>query len=41
MNNTIRENIGFYNINFYYSDNTDSLFIEKKHWDVLDKAKLI
>jgi len=40
MNNFIREIYGFYNINIYYSD-TDSLYIEKKHWDVLDKAKLV
>ena len=31
---------GFYNNNIYYTD-TDSLYIEKKYWDVLDKANLI
>ena len=39
MNNFIREINGFYNINIYYTD-TDSLYKEKKYWDVLDKAKL-
>ena len=40
MNNFIREVIGFYNISIYYGD-TDSLYIEKKYWDVLDKANLV
>ena len=31
---------GFYTNIVYYTD-TDSLYIEKKYWDVLDKAKLI
>ena len=40
MNNFIREINGFYNNNIYYGD-TDSLYIEKKIWDVLDKANLV
>ena len=40
MNNFIREINGFYNNNIYYTD-TDSLYIEKKYWDVLDKANLV
>ena len=40
MNNFIREENGFYNNSIYYSD-TDSLYIEKNFWDVLDKANLI
>ena len=40
MNKFIRENNGFYN-NSRYSTDTDSLFIEKKYWDVLDKAILV
>ena len=40
MNNFIREINGFYNNSIYYGD-TDSLYIEKKHWDVLDKATLV
>ena len=40
MNNFIREINGFYNNNIYYTD-TDSLYIEKKNWDVLDKANLV
>ena len=40
MINFIREINGFYNNNIYYTD-TDSLYIEKKYWDVLDKAKLV
>ena len=39
MNNFIREINGFYNNSIYYGD-TDSLYIEKKYWDVLDKANL-
>ena len=31
---------GVYNINFYYTD-TDSLYIERKNWNVLNKAKLV
>ena len=40
MNNFIREINGFYNNSIYYGD-TDSLYIEKKNWDVLDKANLV
>ena len=40
MNNFIREINGFYNNSIYYGD-TDSLHIEKKFWDVLDKANLV
>ena len=40
MTNFIREINGFYNNSIYYGD-TDSLYIEKKYWDVLDKANLV
>ena len=40
MNNFIREINAFYNSSKYYGD-TDSVYIEKKFWDVLDKAKLV
>ena len=40
MNNFIREITGFHNNSIYYGD-TDSLYIEKKYWDVLDKANLV
>ena len=40
MNKFIREINGFYKNNIYYTD-TDSLYIEKKYWDVLDKANLV
>ena len=40
MNNFIREINGFYNNNIYYTY-CDSLYIEKKYWDVLDKANLV
>ena len=40
MNKFIRETNGFYIKNIYYTD-TDSLYIEKKNWDALDKAKLV
>ena len=40
MNNFIRELNGFYNNNIYYTD-TDSLYIEKKYWDVLGRANLV
>ena len=36
----IRETNKFYKNNIYYTD-TDSLYIEKKNWDVLDKANLV
>ena len=39
MNKFIREMNGFYENNIYYTD-IDSLYIEKKHWDVLDKANV-
>ena len=40
MNKFIRETNGFYKNNLYYTD-TDSLYIEKNYWDVLDKANLV
>ena len=40
MNNFFREINGFYNNSIYYGD-TDSFYIEKKYWDVLDKANLV
>ena len=40
MNNFIREINGFYNNSIYYTD-CDSLYIEKKYWNVLDKANLV
>ena len=40
MNNFIRGINGFYIISIYYGD-TDSMYIEKKYWDVLDKANLV
>ena len=40
MNKVIREINGIYENNIYYTD-TDSLYIEKKYWDVLDKANLV
>ena len=40
MNIFIREENGFYNNSIYYGD-TDSLYIEKKYWDVLYKANLV
>ena len=40
MNNFIKEINGFYNNSIYYGD-TDSLYREKKYWDVLDKANLV
>ena len=40
MNNFIKEINGFYKKNIYYTD-TDSLYIEKKYWNVLDKANLV
>ena len=40
MNNFIREINGFYKNIKYYTD-CDSLYIEKKYWDVLDKANLV
>ena len=40
MNNFIREINGFYNNSKNYGD-MDSLYVEKKYWDVLDKANLV
>ena len=40
MKNFIREIDGFNTYNAYYTD-TNSLYIDKKHWDVLDGAKLL
>ena len=40
MNNFSREINGFSNNSIYYGD-TDSLYIEKKYWDVLDKANFV
>ena len=40
MNNFIHAVNGFYTIDVYYTD-CDSLYIENKHWDKLDKAGLV
>ena len=40
MNTFIRGIIGFKTMNVFFTD-TESLYIEKKHWDVLDKIKLV
>ena len=40
MNNFIHAIGGFYTNDVYYTD-TDSFYIENKHWDKLDKAGLI
>ena len=40
LNKFIRKIDGFYTKNVYYTD-TDSLYIAKKYWDVLDKAGLV
>ena len=40
MNNFIHAIDGFYTNDVYYTD-TDSLYIESKHWEKLDKAGLI
>ena len=40
MNNFIHANNGFYTNDVYYTD-TDSLYIENKHWDKLDKAGFV
>ena len=39
MKKFLREINGFYKNGIYYGD-TDRLYIEYKHWDVLDRAKL-
>ena len=40
INSFIREINGFYKNSIYYGD-TDSLYIEKKYWDVFDKANIV
>ena len=40
MNNFIHAINGFYTDDVYYTD-TDSLYIEIKHWKKLDKARLV
>ena len=40
MNKVFREINGLYNISIYYGD-TYSFYIEKRNWDVLDKANLV
>ena len=40
MNNFKHANDGFYSNDVYYTD-TDSLYIENKHWDKLNKAGLV
>ena len=40
MNNFIHAINGFYTNDVYYTD-TDSLYIENKHWDKLEKAGLV
>ena len=40
MNNFIHAIDGFYTNDVYYTD-TDSLYIESKHWDKLNKAGLV
>ena len=40
MNNFVRIIDGFKNNNVYYED-TDSIYIEKKHWNKLDEANLV
>ena len=40
MKNFIHAIDGFYTNDVYYTD-TDSLYIENKHWDKLDKAGLV
>ena len=40
MNNFIHAINGFYTNDVYYTD-TDSLYIENKHWDTLEKAGLV
>ena len=40
MNNFIHAIEGFYTIDVYYTD-TDSFYIESKHWDKLNKAGLV
>ena len=40
MNNFLHAIDGFYSNDVYYTD-TDSLYIENKHWDKLGKARLV
>ena len=40
MNNFIHAINGFYTNDVYYTD-TDSLYIENKHWDKLEKPCLV
>ena len=40
MNNFIHANNGFYSNDVFYTD-TDSSYIENKHWDKIDKAGLV
>ena len=40
MNNFIKKINGFYNSNIYYTNN-DSLYIETKYWNALDKVNLV
>ena len=40
MKDFIREVDGF-KTNKVYNTDTDSLYIQKRHWDVLDGAKLV
>ena len=40
LKNFIGEINSFYKNSKYYGD-TDSLYIEKKYWDMLDKANLV
>ena len=40
MSNFSSEINGFYHNSIYYGD-TDSMYIEKKYWDVLDEANLV
>ena len=40
MNNSIKETNGFYVNSLYYGE-TDSRYIEKKYWDVLDKTSSV
>ena len=40
INNSIHAINGFNTNDLYYTD-TDSLFIENKHWEKLDRARLV
>ena len=40
MNKFVREINGFYNNSIYYGD-TDSLYVEKKYWNILDEVNLM